>query len=316
MKRFTVLVLLLAVSIVPATALAQSKVVSVNQFVEHPSLDTILQGFKDYFTERNLDVKYNVHNAQANMATTVQIASQIAGENPDLVVGITTPSAQACAQKIRHIPVLATAVTDMVGAGLVKSLEVPGGNVTGTTDMLPVAKQIALIKEIHPTAKRIGVIFNAGEANSVTLVNLAKAACESSGMTLEEATVLNSAGVYPAAKSLAGRVDAVWLPTDNTVISALESAIKVFTESKIPLYTADNESVKRGSVAALAFDYYKLGYQTGAMAKRILFDGADVATMPIESLQELDLHINQTAAKSMGVTIPDTVLERAAQIYK
>lgn len=314
MKKILLSLILSLLCVTPG--MAAGKVISVNQFVEHPALDAVLKGAQDYFADNNLDVTFNVHNAQANMATTVQIAAQILGENPDLVIAIATPSAQACAQKIHTIPILATAVTDHVGAGLVQSLEHPGGNVSGSSDMLPVAKQLDLIREFHPDMKSLGVIYNSGEANSVTLIKMLKEACDAAGIRLEEATVLNSAGVYQAAKSLVGRADAVYTPTDNTVVSALESVIKVCQQNKLPLYAADNNSVDRGSIAALAFDYYKLGYQTGAMAKRVLFDGADISSMPVETLEQLSLHVNLKAAESMGVTVPESVLSRAEKIIK
>ena len=316
MKRIILSLVVTMLCLVPVMASAAGKVISVSQFVEHPALDAVLKGTQDYFRDNKLDVTFNVHNAQANMATTVQIAAQIMGEQPDLVIAIATPSAQACAQKIHGTPILATAVTDHVGAGLVKSMEHPGGNVSGTSDMLPVARQLDLIREFHPGIKTLGVIYNSGEANSVTLVKLLKDACDAAGIKLEEATVLNSAGIYQAAKSLVGRAEAIFLPTDNTVISALESVVKVCRQNKLPLYAADNDSVERGTIAALAFDYYKLGYQTGAMAKRILFDGANVSTMPVESLQELSLHVNLKAAEAMGVTVPESVLSRAEKVIK
>lgn len=316
MKRLFLSIAFAALCLIPSIASATEKTISVSQFVEHPALDAVLKGAEDYFKDNKLDVKFSVHNAQANMATTVQIASQILGEQPDLVIAIATPSAQACAQKIQDIPVLATAVTDHVGAGLVKTLEHPGGNISGTSDMLPVARQLDLIREFHPNLKSLGVIYNSGEANSVTLVKMLKSACDAAGIKLEEATVLNSAGIYQAAKSLVGRSEAIYLPTDNTVISALESVVKVCNQNKLPLYAADNSSVERGAIAALAFDYYKLGYQTGAMAKRILFDGADISTMPVESLKELSLYVNLKAAAAMGVTVPESVLSRAEKVIK
>ncbi len=318
MKRSLALIacLLALFCITVQPVLAEEKVISVSQFVEHPSLDAALQGAKDYFAENGLAVEFKVHNAQANMATTVQIAAQILGEQPDLVLAIATPSAQACAQKIRTIPVLATAVTDFVSAGLVDSIEHPGGNVSGATDMVPVENQLALVREIHPELTTLGIIYNAGEANSVVQANMMREACKAAGITLEEATVLNTAGVYQAAKSLVGRADAVYLPTDNTVVAAMEGVVKVCEQNRLPLYAADNNSVERGAVAALALDYYQLGRQTGAMAKRILFDGADISTMPVENLKNLAVNVNLKAAKAMGVTLPDSVMNRAERVFK
>ncbi len=315
MKRMLAILALMMICL-PVQALAETYTVSVNQFVEHPALDAVLQGFQDGMKEQGLDAEYNVHIAQANMGTTTQIASQIMGESPDLVLAIATPSAQACAQKIKDIPVLATAVTDLVGAGLVQSMEKPGGNVTGMTDMSPIAEQVALAKEIMPDLKSLGVIYNAGEANSVTLVSVLKDVCGKQGITVEEATVANSSGVYQAAKSLVGRAQAVYIPTDNTVVSALESALKVATETKMPVFCADNDSVNRGGAASLAVDYYRMGLQTARMAKRILVDGADPAAMPVESLEDLILYVNPKAAESQGVTIPAAVIERADKIIE
>ncbi len=290
--------------------------VSVNQFVEHPALDSVLKGFQDQMKDDAVQVEYNVHIAQANMGTTVQIASQILGEKPDLVLAIATPSAQACAQKIKDIPILITAVTDPVGAGLVAALDKPGANVTGMTDLSPVKRQVELIQKIQPAVKSIGVIYNSGEANSVTLVEILKEVCKEKGLTVEEATVVNSSGVFQAAKSLVGRADAVYIPTDNTVVSALESAIKVCSENKLPLYSADTDSVSRGTVAALAIDYYRMGRQTAKMAQRILQEGAKPATMPVEDLQDLEMFVNPGAAAAMGVTLPEAVVQDADKVIQ
>lgn len=315
MKRLLVILSLVAL-LAPVQALAETYTVSVNQFVEHPALDAVLKGFQDNMKDLGLEANYNVHIAQANMGTTTQIASQILGEKPSLVLAIATPSAQACAQKIKDIPVLATAVTDFVGAGLVKDMQKPGGNVSGMTDMSPIKEQVELIQEFIPGIKKLGVIYNAGEANSVTLVNVLKDVCKEKGIAVEEATVANSSGVYQAAKSLVGRCEAVYIPTDNTVVSALESAIKVATETKMPIFSADNDSVERGTVASLAVDYYRMGRQTAEMAKRILVEGADPASMPVESLKDLMIYVNPKAAKAMGVEVPKAVLERADKVVE
>jgi putative tryptophan/tyrosine transport system substrate-binding protein len=316
MKRLFAFLALTLLLLLPTQLLAAQYTVSVNQFVEHPALDAVLKGFQDNATELGMDVTYNVHIAQANMGTTTQIANQIMGEKPDLVLAIATPSAQACAQKIKDIPILATAVTDFVSAGLVSDVLKPGANLSGMTDMSPVAEQVALIKEFLPEIKTLGVIYNSGEANSVVVVDILKAEAEKLGITVEEATVVNSSGVYQAAKSLVGKAEAVYIPTDNTVVSALESAIKVCTETKLPLFAADNDSVERGVIASLAVDYYRMGRQTAEMAKRILVDGAKPADMPVESLANLMLYINPGAAEAMGMAVPETVTQRADKVIE
>lgn len=312
------LLITLAVLLWAVPCLAQDKVyrVSVTQIVEHPSLDAMRLGFLDRLMALGIKVEPMVHIAQGNMGTNVQIASQIQGENPDLILAITTPSAQAVAQKIKNRPILFTGVTDPQGAGLVKLLGAPGGNITGMTDMSPMDRHLALIRECLPGLKRLGVLYNVGEPNSVVLVNLLKAECATAGVALEESTVANSAGVYQAAKSLVGRVDAVYIPVDNTVVSALDAAIKVCEQNRLPLFSGDTDSVARGTVAALAVDYRKMGEQTADMAARILKDGKKPGDMPVESIKEPALHVNTAAAARMGLTLPQTVLERADKVLR
>ncbi|MDR2825886.1 MAG: ABC transporter substrate-binding protein [Deltaproteobacteria bacterium] len=287
--------------------------ISINQFVEHPSLDESIRGFKDQLAAEGLEVTYKMHNAQANMPTVLQIVNQIIGENPSLVLAVATPSAQATVQKIKNIPVLFTAITDPVNAGLVASMQQPGGNVSGTTDMSPIEAQVELIREIHPKAKTLGVIYNAGEANSVVQVDILKTAAAKYNFEVVEAVTVNTAGVFQAAKSLVGKIDAVYLPTDNTVISTLDAIIKVCTENKIPVYAGEPDSVRSGCVATLGISFYDLGKQTGAMAARILRDKANPATMPVEAQTKFDLVINLNAAKQMNVVIPQAILDRAQE---
>ena len=321
MKKGIVILTIAMVAMTAAMAQAQSYQVSVSQFVEHPALDAVLKGFQDYMAAKKVDVIYHVHNAQANMATANQIGHQIMGENPDMILAIATPTAQACAQALKKspqmqkTPMLFTAVTDPVSAGLVKNLQHPGANITGVSDMLPVGRHLMMVKAFLPGLKRLGFLYNAGEVNSKILVPLFQAEAKNMGFEIVEATVSKSSEVYQAVKSLVGKVDAVFIPTDNTVVSALESAIKVCEQNTLPLFNADVDSVKRGSIAAMGFDYYQHGFQTGALAQRIMM-GADPAVTPVEFQEKLQLHINVPAAKKMGVEIPAVLLEKADKVYK
>ncbi len=255
---------------------ADSYKISVNQFVEHPSLDAVLRGFQDYLKENNIEVDYSIHIAQANMGTASQIAKQMLGENADLLLAITTPSSQACAQALARAPknlkkpFLFSAVTNPIAAGLVKDLNKPENGITGVSDLLPIKAHIEMVLKYIPTAKKIGVLYNAGEANSKATVADLKKLEKELGFTVIEATASKTADVYQAAKSLVGRADLIFIPTDNTIISALESVLKVGQQNKLPVFSADVESVKRGTVAAMGFDYYKHGTQTAAIAARIL----------------------------------------------
>jgi putative ABC transport system substrate-binding protein len=315
MKRFISQLFCLLLLLPALPSLAADYTVSFNQIVEHPALDALRQGVKDELAAQGLTVQYHDHIAQGNIATANLIAKQILGEQPDVAVGIATPTAQACAQAIKDIPIVFAAVTDPVGAGLVQSMEKPGGNVTGTSDMSPIDRQLELILEFLPKIKTIGVIYNSGEANSVTLVKILKQEASKKGIAVEEATVSNSAGVFQAAKSLIGRAEAVYIPTDNTVVSAFEAITQIGYQAKLPVFAADTDSVARGAIAALAVDYYKMGRQTGEMVSRV-FKGANPGEMPVETLREFNIHLNPGSAAKMGLEVPESVLKKADKIIE
>lgn len=295
--------------------------ISVSQFVEHPALDAVLQGFQDYLQEKGIAAKFTIHNAQANMGTATQIAQQMMGEKADLLVAIATPSAQTCVQALSKAPaelkrpLLFTAVTDPVAAGLVKDLQHPDAGITGVSDLLPVKEHIMMVLSFKKDIRKLGLLYNAGEANSKATIAAINGLRAELGFDTVEATASKTADVYQAAKSLAGKVDAIFIPTDNTIISALESVIKVGVQNKLPVFAADVDSVKRGAVAAMGFDYYKHGYQTGAIAQRIL-NGEKPETIPIQFQEELQLHINADYARQMGVTPPEALLKKATKIYQ
>jgi len=300
---------------------ADAATISVSQFVEHPALDAVLLGFQDYLKEKGIEVKYNIHNAQANMGTATQIAQQMIGEKADLLVAIATPSAQTCVQSLSKAPaylkrpLLFTAVTDPVAAGLVKDLQQPDPGITGVSDLLPIEEHIKMVLSYKSGIKKLGLLYNAGEANSKATIASIKALRDKLGFETVEATASKTADVYQATKSLVGRVDAIFIPTDNTIISALESVIKVGVQNKLPIFAADVDSVKRGAVAAMGFDYYKHGYQTGAIAERIL-KGEKPETIPVQFQEDLQLHINAKYSEQMGVTPPEALLKKATKVYQ
>ena len=320
MMRAGVAALVLLLAMVQGAS-AGTVVISVNQFVEHPALDAVLKGLQDYLKEKNVTVEYKIHNAQANMGTATQIAQQMVGEKADLLVAIATPSAQACAQALAKAPAemkrpfLFTAVTDPVSAGLVKDLQKPGGDITGVSDLLPLDEHMKMVMTFKPDIKKLGLLYNAGEANSKMVVAGIKELSGTMGFEVVEATAAKTADVFSAAKSLVGRVDAIFIPTDNTIVSALESVLKVGVENRLPVFAADVDSVARGAVAAMGFDYYKHGYQTGAMAERIL-GGAKPADIPVEFQKELQLDINLKYAELMGVTPPAELLQKATKVHR
>ncbi|MCA1927876.1 MAG: ABC transporter substrate-binding protein [Calditerrivibrio sp.] len=316
MKKLLVVMMLFCFTVL---SFAKTYEIGITQIVEHPALDACRKGVMDKLKELGFEegknVRYDVQIAQGNIATANQIAQKFVGDKKDLIVAIATPTAIAVANLTKKIPIVISAITDPVGAKLVKSLNKPGGNVTGTTDMSPVKEQIALFDKLNIPVKRLGVIYNSGEANSRTLVEILKNITKGRGILVVEATVTNSSGVLMAAKSLVGKVDGIYIPTDNTVVSALESVLQVSFENKIPVITGDTDSVVRGALASLGMDYYKLGLQTGVIVAKVL-KGANPANIPVETLKDLDLFINESTAKKLGITIPADLLSQAKKVVK
>ncbi len=311
---------LLGASLLAAASLVQAqetRTVAITQIVEHPALDAVYQGVKDELAERGYTEGENLtvlhESAQGNSAIASQIARKFVGESPDVIVAIATPSAQTVAAAARDIPVVFSAVTDPVGAKLVQSLEAPGANISGVSDMLPIDKHLDMLQKAMPEAKRIGTVYNPGEANAVSLVNLLEERLQARGLSLSKAAATKTSEVLGAARSLVGDVDAIYLTTDNTVISAAEAVISVGERAKIPVFAADTATVSRGAVAALGFDYYNHGRQTGAMVARVLA-GENPGAMPVETMDQLDLFVNPEAGERMGVTLPEAFIAEAKEV--
>ncbi|WP_277063604.1 ABC transporter substrate-binding protein [Schaalia cardiffensis] len=298
----------------PASPVGEAYSIGITQITTHTALDSAREGFKKAFEDAGIQVKYDEQNAQGDQATATSIASKFASSDLDLVLAIATPSAQAAAQSITKVPVLFTAVTDPVSAQLVNSLEAPGSNITGTTDMNPVADQISLVKEFAPKAKTLGIIYSSGEVNSEVQVELAKEAAAKDGLQVVESAVTNSAEVQQAAQDLASKVDAIYVPTDNTVVSALASVVQAAEDAKIPLIAGEANSVAQGALATYGIDYSKLGYQTGEMAIRILKEGAEPASLPVEAQKDYELTVNTTTLKALGLELPASLKDRAVTI--
>jgi len=290
--------------------------VAVTQIVEHPALDAVRDGIKDELNEAGYEagntLRWEWQSAQGNPATATQIATKYAGAKPSVIVAIATPSAQSAVAAATDTPIIFSAVTDPVGAKLVSDANKPGGNVSGVSDLSPIDQQLALIKEILPEAATLGVIYNAGEDNSKSLVALVNENADKHSLNIEEVTVSATSEVAGAARSLVGTVDAIFVPTDNTVVSALESVIQVGQDNQLPVFAGDTDSVERGAIAAISFDYYDVGKQTGAMVVKVL-KGSKPGDIAVEFVKDLTLTINPTAAEAMGAALPTSVITRADQ---
>lgn len=312
----------LILALAAATALAmpvkaETVTVAVTAIVEHPALDAARDGVKAALAEAGYkegeNLKFLYESAQGNPATASQIARQFVGEEPNVIVPISTPSAQAVVAATRDIPIVFTAVSDPLGAQLVKELEKPGRNVTGLSDMLPIADHLAMIQEISPDAKTIGYLYNSAEANSVSTLEALKAEAEKAGLKVVESVATKSAEVQGATRALIGKADVIYVPTDNTIVSAFEAAAGVAAEAKVPLFAADTDSVARGAVAALGFNYFDVGKQTGAVVVQIL-KGEEPGNIPVRVAAGTDLVINKSAAAKVGLTFPESIVKRATKV--
>jgi putative ABC transport system substrate-binding protein len=302
-----------------AGATAQTKNVAITAIVEHPALDAvrdgIIQGLTDLGYTEGTDIAFTYETAQGNPATAAQIARQFIGETQDVIVAISTPSAQAVAAATTDIPLVFSAVTDPLAAGLVTSIEAPGGNVTGVSDMAPIADHLALIQEVTPNVKTLGVLYNPGEANSVSSLAAVQDEASALGITVVEGPATKSADVQAAARSLIGKVDAIYVPTDNTIVSALESAVGVANEAQIPLYAADTDSVARGALAAVGFNYFDVGVQTAGIVDQVL-KGGSPGSIPVIFASGTDLQVNKATAAAIGIELPQAVLDRATKVIE
>jgi putative ABC transport system substrate-binding protein len=305
-------------SLALAAGAAGAQSVAVMSYVEHPALDAFRDGVAQALAEAgygkdNKNFKWQFQSAQGNNAVAAQIARKFVGDKPDVIVAIATPAAQAVVAATKTIPVVYGAITDPVGAQLVPSLEASGTNVTGVSDALPIAEQIALIKQVVPAAKNVGVVYNPGEANSVAVLEQLRAQLPGAGLNLAEAAAPRTLDVGAAARSLIGRVDVIYTSTDNNVVAAYEALVKEGNAADIPLIAADVDSVKRGAVAALGQKYREMGVEAGRIVVRIL-KGEKPGAIPSMLGHDLELYLNRSAARAQGVQLSEALLGKAAVV--
>lgn len=290
--------------------------IAISQIVEHPSLDATREGFMAALKDaglvegQNLQVDYN--NAQGDQPNNMAIAQKIAGGDYDLVLAIATPPAQAVAQQVKNSPILFAAVTDPIDAKLVDNLDHPGGNISGASDTNPeaITKLMDFIAANFKDVKKVGVVLNQGEPNAVIMTDQAEKALKAHGIELVKATVTNTSEVKQAAESLVGRVDALYITLDNTVVEAVSTVIQVANEHDIPFFSSDRDTVERGAFATVGFKYYDHGYQVGQMAVDVLKNGKKVGDMKVTVPDKLDLILNLKAAKEQGIEVTDAMKDQ------
>lgn len=308
----------LAAALFSCALQAKPAYVATTAIVEHPALDAVRDGIKEALKENGYDgdnLKFTYESAQGKPDNATQIARKLVGERPDVIVAIATPSAQAVVSATKDIPVVFSAVTDPLAAKLIPSLEKPGGNVTGLSDMANLKEHLELIKEFVPNLKKLGVPYNPGEANSVSMLASLKQEAQKMGVSIVESAAPKSSDVMIATKQLVGKVDAIYCPIDNTIISAVESVVKVGIDSQIPVFAGDTDTVARGAVAAVGYDYFDLGRQTGEIVIRVL-KGEKPGSIDVKMAKGANLFVNPKMAQRMGIEVPQSVLARATKIVK
>ena len=287
--------------------------VGVVQIVQHPALDEANKGFTEALAKRGLSDKIEIdqQNAQGDQSNLRSIANRFVSGKYALIGAISTPAAQAMANATGDIPIVCTAVTNYETAKLMKSEAAPDGNVTGTSDVNPLEKEVELIRAIQPGAKNIGIIYNSSEINSVIQAKKLHEICQPLGIAVQERTVNSINDIQQVAESFAGQVDAIYVPTDNVVASSIPTLMAVANANKIPVYGAEAGHVKNGVLASVSISYYDIGYQAGEMAADILEGKKKVQDIPVESASKSTLYINKEEMNALGIAIPQSVLDKA-----
>lgn len=292
--------------------------IGVSKIVSHPALDAVVKGLQDELAAERINAEYDLQNANGDINAASSIANKFQSEKVTLAVGVATPTSQSLVNTLKGIPVVFTAVTDPVKAGLVASLKKGDRNVTGVSDMTPVKQQIELLLRIKKI-KRLGHIYTSSEENAVVLAGIVKQACKELGIEYVETTVSKSAEVKQAVQAIIRRVDALYISTDNTVVSAMSAVADVAMKAKVPIMSADPSSAENYPVlAAWGFDYYKMGRVTGKLVAEIL-KGKKPEQLPTRFMtktSDIDLLINLDVARKLGLTFPKDIVKSANKIVQ
>jgi putative ABC transport system substrate-binding protein len=296
------------------------KTIAITQIVDHPSANAVREGvlvaLKDKGYEEGKTITLIYENAQGNPVTASQIAQKFMALKPDLIIPITTPSTQAVvkANEGYALPIVFAAVTDPVASGVVDSLTHPGGSVTGVTDAAPIKRQIDVFKQALPHIKTLGILYNPGDNSSATPVKEARELAKEEGIALIEATAFKSSDVSAAMQQLVGKgVDAVFVPLDNTILSAMNAVLKIAFQYKIPIVSSDSDSVAQGALISSGYTHFDTGYRAGEIAVQVL-EGDNPGDISVESAQSLNIYINKKSAQRLNITFPEAILKTAKEM--
>ncbi len=279
--------------------------IGVLQLTEHTALDAANTGFVEALDDSGISYTIDQQNAQNDQSACQTIAQTLVNDGCDLILAIATPAAQAVAGATTDIPIVGTAITDFAASGLVDDNDTPGGNLTGTSDMNPVADQIDLLTQLVPEAQTVGLLYCTAESNSDIQIEMAKEELDRVGIGYQEFTVSSSNEIQQVVESMVGRVDAVYTPTDNTIAAGMTTVAMVANPAGLPIICGEVGMVENGGLASVSINYTELGRRAGEMAVQILTEGADPAEMPIGTMtaDECDLVYNQETADEVGVDV-------------
>ncbi|AKP65150.1 ABC-type uncharacterized transport system, periplasmic component [Levilactobacillus koreensis JCM 16448] len=293
---------------------AKVPTVGILQLLSHPALDAIHKGIihglaeEGYHVGKNVKIDFqNAQNDQSNLKT---MSARFVNENADAMIGIATPAAQALANASSNIPVVLGAITDPKGADLVKSNTHPGNNVTGVSDQAPLKSQLKLIQRIMPNMKTLGIIYTSSDDSATAQYHQFAALCKEEHVKLKAYTIASTNDLNQVAEQMVSQVDAIYVPTDNTVASAMQTLVSTANAKKVPVFPAVDTMVKAGGLATLSINQYKLGVETGKMTAAIL-KGKNPADTPIHFERQGEMTINLSQAKKLGITLPDSVVKEA-----
>ena len=291
--------------------------IAIVQPVDHPSLNQIRDSIRDELVVLGLEDNFEIsfHNANGDMNMLQSIMQNLVGDEVDMIVPIATPTAQAALASTKDIPIVFSAVSNPVEAGLVEDLSETPGNITGVSDSIPVEDIMKLSHVLTPEVKTYGLIYNSSEINSVTGIEKAKTYCEENGLDFREGTITSTSELHQVVSSLVGEVDAFFTPDDNMVASAMPTYVKLAIEAGLPIYVGADSMVKDGGFATVGIDYTLLGKQTGRMIARIM-DGESIGENPVEQMAEYSNMINMDTAKDLEIDIPKELLDEFILIYK
>lgn len=290
------------------------KTIGIVQLVEHDALDAANRGITDALKERGISMEIDRQNAQADQSNLRNIAQRFVSHNYPLIFAIATPAAQTVANATSTTPIVATAVTDFAVAKLVKDNAKPGTNVTGSSDMNPIAAQTELLLKLVPNAKTVGTIYNSSEINSQLQIDILRKELEKHGVALAEATISSVNDIQQAAQSLVGKVDVMYVPTDNVVASSMPTLYRVTQAAKLAVVAGEAGMVKSGATATVAVDYYNLGKIAGNMGADILEGKAKPQDMPIRYQTEFNVVLNEPIVKELGLTVPEDVAKNVTWV--